>query len=647
MRLNEKLELIGSAELLARDQAQQEGVKNDQFWQDVIYSTQYVPGPDDTPVNFAVRTGLGRIMAIPYRVVAPMAWEYPYANGQLQESITDRLVPASLYGMQLVRPGYSSPRAGPEVHPESEWLKHKSEACANYILDTDTAQCGYEAPFGSIGISATGEEAFVCREEGCGFMPEYPYYFATAEQYTAHWNTFHVAVAPTFTCLLRGCGAKFPPGPDSLDAFFRHVREKHEAESDGGSWRRVKIWARKGIALAPNPQYWPPAEEPFLPSRPSGVQNLDDEDMKDPFKAARWVARTTFQSLVSKARPVRERSSGSSSSRGRGRSTHRGRGARSNRGARSSGPGSGHESQGELDPQSVFESGSGSVSRGRDSGLRRGRNRGNDNGGGSSRDTAPSANQADESNSKKAPGLRVALKEPKRKWSPSRSLSRDWRKRHSGQSGSEDAAHSSEETVIPRQPKLPASATRITTPRPSGAGSTYTTRTVGSDAEPLGGRRPGDGTVPSSALPVEMLEGQLVYEGTPGEPIIKFESCRAELKGMGKAMRLWTVERLEVEIAGLKDKSRPPGSWSPWQDSLPRLPEWGSPNGWDYWGRPWAYMDAPNRHPALKVKSAHHKNAAHVTIAVLVNCEREPQYFLNLDVAKSAAAAPTWRGHTT
>ncbi len=93
-------------------------------------------------------------------------------------------------------------------------------------------------------------------------------------------------------------------------------------------------------------------------------------------------------------------------------------------------------------------------------------------------------------------------------------------------------------------------------------------------------------------------------------------------------------------------KSRPSGSWSPWQNSLPRLPEWGSPNGWDYWGRPWAYMGAPNRHPDLKVKSSYHKHAARVTIAVLVNCEREPQYFPNLDVAKSAAATPTWRGHT-
>ncbi len=233
----------------------------------------------------------------------------------------------------------------------------------------------------------------------------------------------------------------------------------------------------------------------------------------------------------------------------------------------------------------------------------------------------------------------------KRKKSRSRSNSRDRRKRPSGPSGSEDTAHSLKESVVPAQPKLPSSATQGITPRPSGAGSTYAKRTVGDDCEPLGGRQPGDGIVPQSALSVETLDGQLVYEGTKEEPIIKFETCRAELKSMGKAMRLWTVDLLEVEIAGLKDKSRPSGPWSPWQNTLPRLPKWGSPNGWDYWERPWAYMDAPDRHSAIKVQSAHSKLAACVTIAVLVNCEREPQYFPNLDVAKSAAAAPTWRGH--
>lgn len=56
-------------------------------------------------------------------------------------------------------------------------------------------------------------------------------------------------------------------------------------------------------------------------------------------------------------------------------------------------------------------------------------------------------------------------------------------------------------------------------------------------------------------------------------------------------------------------------------------------------------MDAPNGHSTIKAKSVETAPAARVTIAVLVNCTREPQHFLNLDVAKSAAAAPTWRGH--
>ncbi len=102
---------------------------------------------------------------------------------------------------------------------------------------------------------------------------------------------------------------------------------------------------------------------------------------------------------------------------------------------------------------------------------------------------------------------------------------------------------------------------------------------------------------------------------------------------------------MRVEQEGLKNTKKPIATvMSPARGTLPRLPVWGSPNGWDYWDRPWAYMDAPHNDPDLKVMSVHDPPAARVTVAVLVNCEREPQYFLNLDVAKSAAAASTWRG---
>ncbi len=265
------------------------------------------------------------------------------------------------------------------------------------------------------------------------------------------------------------------------------------------------------------------------------------------------------------------------------------------------------------------------------------------------RKAAQQAKEANQSSNSKGSVFPIAMKAKKghkRSWSDSRGHSQDRRKRHSGHSGSEETVPSSEETITPEQPKLPASATlNPSGPKASGAGNTYTKRTVGTDAVPLGNRRPRDGTVPKYALSVETLDGQLVYKGTEDKPIIKFETCRGELKQMARSMRLWTVDLLEVEITGLKDKSRPGGPWSLWQNTLPRLPEWVSPNRWDYWGRPWAYMDAPNRHSAIKIKSVHSKQVADITIEVLVNCEREPQYLPNLDVAKSAAAAPTWHDH--
>ncbi len=464
VRTEGKFARITSAELIGPDQDQKARFAADEFWKTEIHNSLYVPGPADTLVNFAYRSSLRRVEAIPYRVAAPMAWEYPYAYGQMQESLTDRLVTASLYGIQLVRPGYYSPQAGPKTFPESDWQRRKPQACTDCVLDTDTSSCDYSPPQGSIGVTPSGEEAFTCRELGCGAMPDMPCYFATAEQYTAHWNTFHVAVAPSMTCMLRGCGMKFPPGPDSLDAFFRHCMDKHEKESDGGKWTRLRNWACKGIDIGPNPHYWAPSvDEPLFQSRPSGVESLSAEDMEDLIKAAHWVAQTSFQAKVLQARPAPARDSYSSfgSTRSRGRGTGRGTGAKRNRRAPTTSSGLESESQGELNPQTILEWGLESQ-RGRDPAFTQGRpRRPGGRPGPSSQRTARSAVQAEPSSDKSAPVLPVALFKAghKRKKSHSWSNSRDRRKRPSGQSGSDDTAHSSEEPVFPKQPKLPASAT--------------------------------------------------------------------------------------------------------------------------------------------------------------------------------------------
>ena len=73
---------------------------------------------------------------------------------------------------------------------------------------------------------------------------------------------------------------------------------------------------------------------------------------------------------------------------------------------------------------------------------------------------------------------------------------------------------------------------------------------------------------------------------------------------------------------------------------LPHLPDWAAPNGWDFWGRPWAYMDTPSGHSAVGVTSD--TRSTWVTMAVLVCLDWELQYLSDQNVAKSAGAAETW-----
>ncbi len=51
-------------------------------------------------MNFSYRVS-SATYAVPYHVVGPMTWEYPYHSGQAQEDLSDHLVPASLYGLKV------------------------------------------------------------------------------------------------------------------------------------------------------------------------------------------------------------------------------------------------------------------------------------------------------------------------------------------------------------------------------------------------------------------------------------------------------------------------------------------------------------------------------------------------------------------
>ncbi len=79
------------------------------------------------------------------------------------------------------------------------------------------------------------------------------------------------------------------------------------------------------------------------------------------------------------------------------------------------------------------------------------------------------------------------------------------------------------------------------------------------------------------------------------------------------------------------------GLVSPDPVDLPRLPPWAAPNGWDYWGRPWAYLDAPSGHQEVGVSSTLSPPSTRVTVVVLVDCLHEPQFLPDMVVTQSAS----------
>ncbi len=99
------------------------------------------------------------------------------------------------------------------------------------------------------------------------------------------------------------------------------------------------------------------------------------------------------------------------------------------------------------------------------------------------------------------------------------------------------------------------------------------------------------------------------------------------------------MELIEHECNSLDSLRMVGGLVSSKPDDLPWLLPWAAPNGWDYWGRPWAYMDAPSGHKEVGVSSTLSPPSDRVTVAVLVDCSHEPQFLPDMTVTQSASVA--------
>ncbi len=94
-----------------------------------------------------------------------------------------------------------------------------------------------------------------------------------------------------------------------------------------------------------------------------------------------------------------------------------------------------------------------------------------------------------------------------------------------------------------------------------------------------------------------------MYRGTPEQPILVYEDCKAENNGQNWKLAIWRSEQVENERERMKAKVQLHLIETPQLAELPHLPDWAAPNGWDFWGRPWVYMDAPSGHSKVGVTS--------------------------------------------
>ncbi len=150
---------------------------------------------------------------------------------------------------------------------------------------------------------------------------------------------------------------------------------------------------------------------------------------------------------------------------------------------------------------------------------------------------------------------------------------------------------------------------------------------------------PGDGAIPVNPESLECEGGLVLFQGTRHHPVVSFEAEQQARRQAGHQLRLWLVELINHGRQSLDASRMVEALISPRPSDLPRLPPWAAPNLCDYWGRPWAYFDAPSDHSEVGVSSKLTPPSTRVTVAVLVDCPHEPQFLPDMVIAQSASVA--------
>ncbi len=119
-----------------------------------------------------------------------------------------------------------------------------------------------------------GPMRYTCRVEDCCAVGGIRLAFSTEEELVAQWNTFHVAVAPQFTCQVSGCKAMFAADPGALDCYLHQVGQKMAEEERNPRFRGERHTLKavpEALSVRPNPFFKPPGSTFGVPRRTARV----------------------------------------------------------------------------------------------------------------------------------------------------------------------------------------------------------------------------------------------------------------------------------------------------------------------------------------------------------------------------------------
>ncbi len=418
---------------------------------------------------------------------------------------------------------------------------------------SDTEVNAHAIPVGEVGRGHQGAALFVCVQPECTVAGGHEPLFATLEQWAAHWNSFHVAAAPAFNCMVRGCHFGTGTTPDALDSLFCHFQDAHSDVYDGGRWTNLIDLVIRGLKIRANAQYWPPTNTMGELQHPVAVTKPTPLQLGSPIVAARWAAREAFhKAVVARRRSYKKAKCRESKSGERSSSASK----------------SGTRAQSESDAQTLSESAdewnrfhfaadaaaAATSGQARTPGSKKGKGSKGSAGLKDSKSSASAVAKAGFVKGSKRKGKEAGLAE-KPQWDSSFKIPKRSRPDTSVSSGGPSPRKTDKTKRPTKKSSKSKSCKGAQTQSGRGSATMLPPTSTALAIDHWANHRLGDDTIPPHAERVEWAGGLVLFRGTTHHPLLSFETERQARRQANQRLRLWHAELVQHERESL-DSSR-------------------------------------------------------------------------------------------